>query len=348
MSNPLNTRNPLISIIVPVYNIQEYLPRCVKALCAQTYSPIEILLVDDGSTDGTGALCDRLAEQDDRIRVFHKENGGSSSARNYGIEKAKGAYLGFVDSDDYVEADMYERLYDAICTYQVPVAQIGRDELDENGRRLPDICIPPKQPQCMDAQSFLRELLLHKGDCSFCTKLLKKELFDGKAFPAGVLNEDFHLLIQMLPQIGTLVFLPKQAYHVFCRMGSNTRKQTGFSRVFADNVDNADLVMKLTEERYPELLPAALRFGIFQRLDYMLHVPIAQMNRQNIFYKNVVSYLRKNWIKGMKSPYLTFKNKCYHTIFALAPRGARQFHFYMKRGTSIVLENTTITNQQKV
>lgn len=92
-----------ISIIVPVYNILEYLPRCVHSLTAQTYRNLEILLVDDGSTDGTEKLCDSLAKEDERIRVFHKKNGGSSSARNLGIREALGSFLGFVDSDDYVE-----------------------------------------------------------------------------------------------------------------------------------------------------------------------------------------------------------------------------------------------------
>lgn len=320
----------LISIIVPVYNIEEYLPRCVETLCAQTYSHIEILLVDDGSTDGTGVLCDRLAQKDSRIRVFHKENGGSSSARNYGIAKSKGEYLGFVDSDDYVEPDMYEQLYRAVCDYQVSAAQVGRDELDEKGSRLPDICVPPRQPECISEEDFLRELLMHRGDCSFCTKLLKRELFSDRQFPLGVLNEDFHLLIQMLPEIGRLVSLPGQAYHVFYRTGSNTRRQGSFSHVFADNVDNADMVMEIVKERYPALIPTAFRFGIFQRLDYLLHVPVGQMNKENAFYRRVVSYLRRNWGRSMGNPYLTRKNKVYHTIFALAPRTARQIHAWLR------------------
>ena len=97
-----NNNQNLVSVIVPVYNILDCLERCVDSLLAQTYKEIEILLVDDGSTDGTGTLCDQLAEKDSRIRVFHKENGGSSSARNVGIQQARGEYLGFVDSDDYV------------------------------------------------------------------------------------------------------------------------------------------------------------------------------------------------------------------------------------------------------
>ena len=166
-----------ISIIVPVYNIIEYLPRCVESLRKQTYDKIEILLVDDGSTDGTAALCDALAAEDVRIRVFHKQNGGSSSARNLGIQEATGEYLGFVDSDDYVEPDMYERLLQAIETTHLPIAQTGRDEIDPEGKKLPNICEPVTERQEIPAKEFLRELLMHRGDCSFCTKLVRRYLF---------------------------------------------------------------------------------------------------------------------------------------------------------------------------
>lgn len=321
----------LISIIVPVYNIEKYLPRCVHSLCAQTYKQIEILLVDDGSTDGTGALCDRLAQEDDRIRVFHRDNGGPSAARNYGIVKARGAYLGFVDSDDYVEPDMYESLYHEICNNRVYVAQIGRDEWTEDGSRLPDICVPPMKTECIPAEDFMRELLMHKGDCSFCTKLLKKELFEDMQFPVGVLNEDFHLLVHILFKVESIASLPKRGYHVCYRMGSNTRKEHGFSRVFMDNVNNADMVAEIVKKQYPSLTSVAFRFGIFQRLDYMLHVPVDQMNKENDFYRSVVKYLRKNWFRAMTNPYLTRKNKVYHTIFALAPAMSRRIHARLKR-----------------
>ncbi len=324
---------PLISIIVPVYNIEEYLPRCVKTLRGQTYPRIEILLVDDGSTDGTGSLCDRLAEEDARIRVFHKENGGSSSARNLGIAAAKGEYLGFVDSDDYVEPDMYEKLYAAIKQYDVSAAQTGRDEIAPDGSRMPDICIPPKEPECIEAEDFLKELLMHRGDCSFCTKLIKRSVLEDRKFPEGVLNEDFHLLVQLLGErIHRIVSLPDRGYHVFYRVGSNSRKadRENFSRVFMDIVDNADMVSGLVEEKYPALKEAAVRFGVFQRIDYMLHIPISQMSRDNAFYREVVRYLRKNWVRAMGNPFLSGKNKIYHTLFAIAPRGIRVLHRKLK------------------
>lgn len=324
-----------VSIIVPVYNIIEYLPRCVESLRKQTYDKIEILLVDDGSTDGTSELCDRLAAEDIRIRVFHKENGGSSSARNLGIKEATGEYLGFVDSDDYVEPDMYERLLQAIETTQLPIAQTGRDEIDPEGKKLPNICEPVTERQEIPAKDFLRELLMHRGDCSFCTKLVRRDLFDEEGFPVGVLNEDFHLLVKLLTRgkVPGIVCVPGQSYHVFYRPDSNTRKQTGFSRVYADNVDNADMVQKLVADTWSEdkeLAEIAFRFGIFQRLDYLLHIPVEQMTKNNVFYRNVVKYLRKNWCRAMKNPHLKKKNKCYHTIFTIAPREIRVLHKKVK------------------
>jgi len=318
---------PLITVIVPVYNIKEYLPRCVASLTAQTYKNLEILLVDDGSTDGTGALCDELAMQDSRIRVFHKENGGSSSARNLALAEAKGEYLGFVDSDDYVDDTMYERLYQGIVTYGVKVAQIGRDEIHQDGHKLPNICEPPAEDTLIPHREFLKELLMHRGDCSFCTKLFHRSILEGEQFPVGVLNEDFHLLVSLLERIGTIISLPGQTYHVFCREGSNTRKVTGFSRVFADNIDNADMVYDMVREMGDEeLLFIAFRFGIFQRIDYMLHIPIEEMRKDNAFYQKTVRYLRKKWWESMKNRVLTKKNKCYHTLFAMAPKMVRVLH----------------------
>ena len=324
---------PLLTIIVPVYNILEYLPRCVHSITAQTYKNLEILLVDDGSTDGTGELADELAKEDERVRVIHRENGGSSSARNLGISQAKGEYLGFVDSDDYVEPDMYARLYEGIVKYGTSIAQIGRDEIDAEGNLLPDICEAPAEPRVYSAEDFLKELLMHRGDCSFCTKLIHRSLFEGKGFPVGLLNEDFRLLVEMLPQASRLVSLPGQTYHVFYRIGSNTRKvnKEHFSRVYGDCVDNADLAAGIVEKDYPALKDIALRFGVFQRLEYLLHIPISQMTGENEQYQNIVKWLRRNWLKAMGNSVLTRKNKVYHTLFAIAPRKLREVHRLMGR-----------------
>ncbi len=319
---------PLISIIIPIYNIMDCLEKCVNSCINQTYKNIEILMIDDGSTDGTAELCDRLKEKDKRIRVFHKENGGSSSARNLGIEHAKGDYLGFVDSDDFISPAMYEDLMNAIQEYKVPIAQVSRDEIDDKGNKLPDVCTPPEKAFLCTSDGFMKELLMHRGDCSFCTKLIKKELFADKRFPIGKLNEDFFLLLQMLKEVDGIYILPQQHYHVFYRIGSNTRKKdkNEFSRVFMDIVDNADVAQEIVDKQYPQLKEVCIRFGLFQRLDYMLHIPVMQMNSDNKFYVKVKKYLRKHVMDTINNSYLTKKNKVYLLLLTVAPKTVRVLH----------------------
>ena len=132
---------PMISIIVPVYNVESYLADCVDSITAQTFKDIEIILVDDGSPDSCGQICDDYAKTDKRIRVIHKQNGGLSDARNAGIQLASGRYLGFIDSDDYIATDMFERLYNSIIETDSDIAMCyaanfidgSIAELDEKG-----------------------------------------------------------------------------------------------------------------------------------------------------------------------------------------------------------------------
>lgn len=317
-----------ISVIVPVYNSIDCLEKCVHSICAQTYTALEILLIDDGSTDGTDKLCDQLAEGDQRIRILHKKNGGASSARNAGIELATGEYLGFVDSDDYIEPDMYELMIDTARQRQAVVVQVSRDEVDEAGQRLPDVCVPPENVRFCGTEDFLKELLLHRGDCSFCTKLVRKELFAAHRFPEGVLNEDFSLLVELLQEIDGITILPKQCYHVVCRQTSTTRSRTkdNFSRVFLDIVDNADRMQVLVDERYPALHDYAIRFNLYQRLDYLLHVPVSRMTAENAFYCEVKKYLRLHLRDTVRNPYLTGKNTAYLLLLTAAPRTVRKIH----------------------
>lgn len=324
----------LISVIVPVYNIKEYLERCVDSILAQTWENLEVLLVDDGSTDGTEKLVDRMKEKDGRIRIFHKENGGSSSARNLGIREARGEYLGFVDSDDFVEPFMYERLYRAIKETGLAIAQGGRREMDEQGNILPDICALPDGQTIYQSEDFLRELLQHKGDCSFCTKLIDAKLFQTHGFPEGKLNEDFYLLVRMLTETEGIVSVPERVYTVFYRTGSNTRMDSAekFSRVYGDCVDNADMVTELVRERYPGLLKTAMRFGLYQRLEYLLHIPIRDMKKTNTQYADITRYLRENRSEIRRNGELTKKQKLYLMLFSVMPATLRKGHRRLKEG----------------
>lgn len=324
----------LLSVIVPAYNAMDCLERCVTSIRKQTLNSLEILIVDDGSTDNTGALAEKIAMMDKRVRVFHKENGGSSSARNFGIDKARGEYLGFVDADDYIEPDMYAKMLSVALNENFVMVQTSRDEIAADGSRLEDVCIPPEKPEAFDQQYIVRELLLHRGDCSFCTRITQHSLFEGLRFPEGELNEDFLLLMQMMPRVPFVAILPDQDYHVYYRAESNSRTQDpdAFPRVFTDIVVNADRAQSIVRENYPELEEEAFRFALYQRLDYMLHIPVSKMSADNTFYQEVKVFLRKNMFKAQKNKYLSKKNKQYIMILGIAPKLARKVHKLKMKG----------------
>ncbi|PWT26317.1 glycosyltransferase family 2 protein [Butyrivibrio fibrisolvens] len=171
---------PKITVIIPAYNIENLITRCVESVVKQTYPEelIQILVVDDGSTDDTGRIIDELAEKYSNVTALHESNGGSSRARNYALSKAEGDYIGFVDSDDYIAPFMYEKLVDALIRNNALMAQTGRDEIAEDESRLPDVVQVPEWETIYTDKGFLKELLMHRGDASFCTKLTSRKLFD--------------------------------------------------------------------------------------------------------------------------------------------------------------------------
>ena len=326
----------LISVIVPAYNAMDCLEKCILSIEKQTYRNLEIIIVDDGSTDNTGALAEKLALMDKRIKVIHKENGGSSSARNRGLDIAHGDYIGFVDADDYIEPEMYERMLLAAIEGRMTMVQTSRDEINPDGSKRPDVCTPPESVEVVKTHKMMRELLMHRGDCSFCTKLTHASLFKDMRFPEGELNEDFNLLVRMLKNSTSLAILPWQDYHVYYRMCSNSRTtdENVFPTVYKDIVVNADRVTEIVKEDYPELQEEAERFSFYQRLDYMLHIPIPMMVSSDKFYVSVKNYLRKNKWKALSNQYLTKKNKQYIFILGTCPKLARKIHRMKMKGNN--------------
>ncbi len=136
---PEGEKAPLLSIIVPVYKVENYLPKCIDSILAQTFTDFELILVDDGSPDDCPALCDAAAEKDARVRVIHQKNGGLSAARNAGLDAARGAWIGFVDSDDYIAPEMYEVLYQAVQSTGADLALCDYAEVDEAGTPCPQM-----------------------------------------------------------------------------------------------------------------------------------------------------------------------------------------------------------------
>jgi glycosyltransferase involved in cell wall biosynthesis len=325
---------PLISVIVPVYNAEKTIRRTAASIRAQTYRNLEILLVDDGSSDSTPEILKELSEQDRRIRVIRQENAGAGAARNRGIREASGEYVGFIDADDRIEAEMYDLLYQAAVRHadQKVLIQGGRFEEDENGNRLPDDVATPERETFVPSREFMKTLLLGTGDASFCTKLVPRQFLENARFPEGVLGEDFRLHMDLLPAVEGVVLIPERLYHVVHRSGSATRRadKDSFSKAYVDIVNHADAAEEETASSFPELREAAARVGLYERLEYLLHVPVKDMNRQNDFYTSAVGYLRAHAADIANNPYLTRKNRMYLSLLALMPKKVRQIHRLIK------------------
>ncbi|MBR0164214.1 MAG: glycosyltransferase family 2 protein [Lachnospiraceae bacterium] len=326
-----------LTIVVPAYNTEGYLKDCVLSLCAQTY-PLEkreILIIDDGSTDQTGNLADFLAKTREGVRVIHQENRGLSGARNRGIREAKGAYIGFVDSDDKAEPQMYEMLMDAALANGDDIVQCGRTEQSVDGRVLDDVVRPPEEEVVIHPEDFLESLLMHEGEASFCTKIVKRELFtDDLLFAEGRLNEDFELLLRMLPRAGAIRSLPERLYIARHREGSISRKRSQdaefFPPVFEDIIVHADEAQQTVDTHYPQLAETAMRFALAQRLDYLLHIPIPMMNDAHPSYPEVCRFLREHRPDIRKNRLLTKKERRNLLILSYAPRLARRLHVLLK------------------
>ena len=199
---------PLISVIIPVYNVEEYLPRCVDSILAQTYQNMEIILVDDGSPDNCPAICDRYARKDSRIVALHKTNGGPSSARNMGLDHAHGKFISFVDSDDYVSPLFLERLYQRISSDKTDIAVCEFQEVGDPALFSTSKGAIPFEG-VIDAETFMRWEL--SGCYMFCiiacNKLYRAELWEQLRYPLGKYSEDnfaFNEYIQIIQRVSVM------------------------------------------------------------------------------------------------------------------------------------------------
>ena len=205
--------NELISIIVPVYNVKPYLYRCVDSIIKQTYKNIEILLIDDGSTDGSSELCDILSDIDSRIKVIHKKNGGLSSARNRGLLEMNGKYVGFVDSDDYIREDMYSKLYHTMINYDADIVKSDFQCFSDKNLNIQNKRVGNGQVSVFDLSTALDDFIYTPFSS---LKNMKSTVWDGLysrclfledsceinklklSFPEGKINEDTYIFPDLL------------------------------------------------------------------------------------------------------------------------------------------------------
>ena len=215
--------NPLISIIVPVYNVEDYLTECVHSILSQTYQNIEVILVDDGSPDRCPELCDKLAQKYDKISVVHQKNAGLSAARNAGIRVARGELIGFVDSDDTIHTNMYEKLADMLVKENADLAICDFQLIDPQGNFIEDYS--PIKSEMLSAEEAYTRILGDEGYWHYVTavnKLYKKSIFDELSFEEGKLHEDEYAIHHVLSKCNRIVTIPDKLYYYLKRDNSIT------------------------------------------------------------------------------------------------------------------------------
>ena len=224
----LSSEAPLISVIVPVYNVEPYIRQCLDSIINQTYQNLEIILVDDGSPDNCGAICDEYARSDKRIMVLHKENGGVADARNAGLAASTGKYIGWVDPDDWIEADMFEYLLSNAERYSSDIAVCGRVEQYPQRTRIRTW----DEQQLLNTEQALQQLVINNQMGSYLwDKLWERELYGGIEFPKGRTFEDISIMHRLFVKANRVLCLPEIKYHYRQRNDSIVGAQKLKSRI---------------------------------------------------------------------------------------------------------------------
>lgn len=290
------TSGELVSVIIPAYNAEQYIEACLNSFLVQTYEPIEWILVDDGSTDRTGEIMERYADKDGRIRVFHKPNGGISDARNFGIDRASGAYIVFSDSDDTVDPDYVAYLYGLLKKYDTDMA-LCQLRVVFDGRRTED----PGKPgdRLMNGKECAEELLYHGlVDTAAQAKIYKKELFEGISYPVGKIFEDAGTTYKLILKCDRIAVGLESKYNYYVHNQSIVN--SGFNARKLDMLEMTDQMTAAITERFPELEKGARRRRVYARLS-----TLNQMRNTKEYpeiKKELILYIRENGKQVLKDP----------------------------------------------
>lgn len=287
--------NLIVSVIVPVYNVKEYLVQCLETIINQTYNNIEILLVDDGSTDTSGTICEKYRAKDNRIRVIHKSNGGLSDARNVGIENCTGSFILCVDSDDCISINCIELLMKGMRETNADIS-VGKMIAFE-GDRVSFMDDKESKSQnklvILETEDALETMLLQNYfDVSACAKLYKSELFDGIQFPVGKLYEDIATTYKLINKSKKICYIDTPIYaYRRNRVGSITQESFNIRRLelissysaFYDYVLQNKRKLKGAAECRYSMCAANILNSLYFSDDYSLYYPIVKKMRKEIW-----------------------------------------------------------------
>lgn len=325
-------KTSLLTVIVPVYKVEEYLPRCVDSILGQTYENLEVILVDDGSPDGSGAICDAYAARDSRVKVIHKENGGLSSARNAGIDAARGEYLAFVDSDDWIEPDAYESMMALMERCGVKLVCGGRYDVDgETGTKTLGLC-PEKEEKISSEELAGRIFRWDHCDSSACDKLYHRSLLNDFRYPEGKTCEDVPVTYRIILQEPWAAMLPKPVYNYCHRPGSITT--SGVSEKTFDFSRHTAAIYGDIRANHPDIAPQA-RYLRVKSLSHILLVLEKAPGAKKTFrdpYRQARRELKQHASFLFRTPWLGKQEKLTDLLLILGLYGPFQrFYHFFKR-----------------
>lgn len=287
---------PVISVVLPVYNVKPYLEKCVNSVCRQTYKELEIILVDDGSTDGSGELCDKLKEKDTRIVVIHKENGGLSDARNAGTMQANGEYISYIDSDDYVKETYIEYLYQLVVKYNCKMSLCTHIISHENGKNEE---IGDGGQEVLSAERCLERMLYHDMiDTSAWAKLYHIDLAKKFLYPKGKLFEDIGNTYNFFMESGKIACGYTPQYYYMIR--SNSIVTGSFNMKKLDLLEMTDKMARVVQKKYPNLKEAVMRRRVYARFSTLNQMKNA---KDHVEVRNeIIAFIKKHQAGVMKNP----------------------------------------------
>lgn len=302
----------MISVIVPVYNVEKYIEKCLDSVLSQTYSNLEILVIDDGSTDQSGIICDKYSKRDKRIRVFHKKNEGLAAARNLALEYMMGDYVACVDSDDYLEKDMYECLMEKMHE-DIDIVTCGINNIypvDAHKRNY--VSYRAHECSIYDNQEAIRELFLWKTiSFSSCDKLFRGKLFEGVRYPKGKVCEDLPVLYKLVSKSRNIVNIGKAKYNYIYRSDSISRKSFYDEKIYFAIFSQKILID--IQKNYPDIIEEALAWyinNIVSVLEDIIQSPKRKdYNKQE---RQLRLILRRRVFDIIKNSYISRERKDYY------------------------------------
>ena len=282
----MSVNNNLVSVIVPVYNVKNYLQKCLSSIINQTYTNLEIILVDDGSNDGSEKICETFAAKDERITVYHIKNSGQASARNYALDRCRGDYIAFVDSDDIAKENNIETLLNLAELYNTGLAVSPTQKFNENLSFENEEIYTGCASKIAAVKNLLyQKFIFHTGPHA---KIYKRELFDGVRFPAGLIYEDLATIYKLFLKCRRIAFTGEKLYAYRIRQGSTMRQN--YSPRMLSCIPVSQQLYKDISTKYPDLEQAAASRAFSVNRSIYLQLPHDRKQERKQVWQEMKKY----------------------------------------------------------